>query len=195
MDNRTNGKTSVLQHPFKYSVSYTNYNIIPISRGGIMKQKIVHSRIKAFEPGTQVAFPGKGNLETIFGTPKSPVKAVPNGSWPVPKHNPDEHLKWQDRHLFEAAGSGKVDAARDAIAKGANVNARTETWEDTPLMHAAFNGSAATVRLLLAHGADPYAVNSSGRSVLDTAVGAKKWRAVKVLKDHMAKQSQAKVNE
>lgn len=62
--------------------------------------------------------------------------------------------------LTEAADANDTATARYLIAKGADVNARSEIG-DTPLILSAGNGNVEVMKLLLARGADVNAVDSS----------------------------------
>jgi ankyrin repeat protein len=64
-----------------------------------------------------------------------------------------------DRALLKAAKKGNIEAAKQALADGADVNAKVEEgW--TPLHLAAENGHKEIIELLIAKGAD---VNAKGR--------------------------------
>ena len=67
------------------------------------------------------------------------------------------------RRLVDAAAIGQLDAARQALADGAPVDA-TNAAGQTALMLAARRGDEALVRLLLAAGADRARTDPSGRT-------------------------------
>lgn len=54
----------------------------------------------------------------------------------------------RDQILLKACRQGDIDAARELIASGANVNTR-DSWSSTPLKYASSNGHAEIVELLL----------------------------------------------
>lgn len=58
-----------------------------------------------------------------------------------------------DEDLIAAARKGNVEAVKDLLAKGANVNAKTR-YGATPLSYAADRGNVEIVRMLLERGAD-----------------------------------------
>jgi hypothetical protein len=64
-----------------------------------------------------------------------------------------------DNALVYAAAWCRIDAARELIARGANVNARPAGFDftGTPLHYAALNGRWKMADFLLGHGADPAA--------------------------------------
>jgi ankyrin repeat protein len=82
-----------------------------------------------------------------------------------------------DRALLKYASSGNIEAAKQAIADGADVNAK-DRGGATPLHQAAFNafhqaalsGHKETVELLIAKGADVNAKDDKGTTPLDWAI-------------------------
>ena len=91
-----------------------------------------------------------------------------------------------DHTLIMAARRGDVSGVQQALAHGANVNAKTqEDW--TALMAASFAANrAAVVRLLLARGADVQARNGRGLTSLMYASGAGSEPVVRLLLTHGA---------
>lgn len=67
--------------------------------------------------------------------------------------------------LFDAIPEGELDAIREAIAAGADVNALSEDGE-TPLHIASAHNQVAAARLLLELGANPLAVSDMGSTPL-----------------------------
>ncbi|XP_047098732.1 serine/threonine-protein phosphatase 6 regulatory ankyrin repeat subunit A-like [Schistocerca piceifrons] len=69
----------------------------------------------------------------------------------------------EDRYtaLHWAAGKGHENATRCLLEGGAEVDARTSGWQETPLYRAAYNGHEAVVRLLLEAGAEADARNKT----------------------------------
>ena len=71
-----------------------------------------------------------------------------------------------DGALLKATQEGKIKAVKQAIADGADVNAKTKRgW--TPLHSAADRGRKEIVELLIAEGADVHAKDHKGRTPLD----------------------------
>ncbi|CAD7700934.1 unnamed protein product [Ostreobium quekettii] len=68
--------------------------------------------------------------------------------------------------LWDAAAAGDHDVATTALKRGADAEYRSGDNNDTPLAVAAFYGHAPVVRVLLALGADPEAVDDRGLTVL-----------------------------
>lgn len=91
-----------------------------------------------------------------------------------------------DRALIGAAKRGDVSGVRQALARGADVNAETkEGW--TALMAAALSADrVAVVRLLLARGADARARNGRGLTALMYASGAGSAPVARLLLTHGA---------
>ena len=78
--------------------------------------------------------------------------------------------------LHVCAIKGDVEITKALLAHGAEVDARTpkgETLWMTPLMWATYGGHAAMVRLLLAAGADPLAIDEKGKAVLQMSRDAR----------------------
>jgi ankyrin repeat protein len=80
-----------------------------------------------------------------------------------PPSNPEA-----DRALIDAARYGKIEAVKQHLAAGADVNAKGMTgW--TALHQAAMFGHKKIVELLIAKGADVNAKNNGGKTPLDLA--------------------------
>jgi hypothetical protein len=73
-----------------------------------------------------------------------------------------------DRALLDAA-YGNIEAAKQAIANGADVNAKDDDTEGTPLHDAALFGDKEIVELLIAEGADVNAKDCASGTPLDAA--------------------------
>ena len=76
--------------------------------------------------------------------------------------------KTPDASLREAAMFGKIEAVKQHIAAGADVNAKDE-WGTTPLHSAASEGHKEVVELLIEKGADVNAKDVDGDTPLDWA--------------------------
>ena len=71
--------------------------------------------------------------------------------------------------LFQAIRLSDIRAVKNSLARGANVNARSDDG-DTPLMHAAVVSTADCLKVLLDSGADPNARDKRGGTALMRAV-------------------------
>jgi predicted outer membrane protein len=70
--------------------------------------------------------------------------------------------------IHEAAANGNIEAVKQHIAAGTDVNVKNEFgW--TPLHYAALKGQKEIAELLIAKGADVNAVGDLGRTPLDLA--------------------------
>ena len=72
-----------------------------------------------------------------------------------------------EAELREAAGEGNIEAVKQHIAAGTDVNAKT--GGETPLLWAAWGGHKEIVELLIAEGADVNAKNDEGKTALHEA--------------------------
>ena len=74
------------------------------------------------------------------------------------------------RNIHDAAFWGNIEAVKQHLAEGADVNAKGEKGE-TPLHGAAFTGRMEVVELLIENGADVNAKDEDGGTPLDYAGG------------------------
>ena len=91
--------------------------------------------------------------------------------------------KAPDISIYNAAYTGNIEAVKQNLAAGTDVNAKNE-WGGTPLHYATFGGHKEVVELLIAKGADVNAKDDVGDTPVDWA--AKKETA-DLLRKHGAK--------
>jgi ankyrin repeat protein len=72
--------------------------------------------------------------------------------------------------LLNAAEAGNIEAIKQHLATGTDVNAK-DKYGGTPLHYAAFHGHKETVELLIAEGADVNAKDEDGETPRDEAYG------------------------
>ena len=70
--------------------------------------------------------------------------------------------------MFVASQEGQLDVVRELLARGASVNAATNTGS-TPLIQACWFGHIEVVRALLAAGADKHHVDNAGNTATSAA--------------------------
>ena len=75
-----------------------------------------------------------------------------------------------DRALFDAAVFGNIEAVKQHLAAGADVNAKVDQFGSTSLHFAAGSGHKEIVELLIAKGADVNARMKDGKTPLDSAI-------------------------
>ena len=86
-------------------------------------------------------------------------------STPIPAASPTDI----NQQLLFAAGVGDVERMRELLAAGADINAKEDSYDSTPLIRAAAAGKVEAVRLLLKEGADVNATNRGGYAAVDIA--------------------------
>ena len=92
-----------------------------------------------------------------------------------------------DISIHDAARDGNIEAVKQHIAAGTDVNAKSK-YGDTPLNYASARHKE-IVKLLIANGADVNAKDSSGQTPLDNASGFNKPEIVAILRKHGGKSS------
>ena len=85
-----------------------------------------------------------------------------------------------------AARIGHIEAVKQHLAAGADVNAKTKSGL-TPLHHAAFYGHMEIAELLIEKGADVKAKDMNGKTPLDEAIKRKHTETADLLRKHGAK--------
>ena len=90
-----------------------------------------------------------------------------------------------DGQLFDAARTGDLNAAKDALGKGADANAKNNMgW--SALMWAAYHGQNEMVELLIANKVDVNARNLNGGTALGAASVYKNMEVIALLRQHGA---------
>ena len=98
--------------------------------------------------------------------------------------------KAPDISIHDAAGDGNIEAVKQHLAAGADVNAKDD-WGKTPLYGAAYFGHEEIVELLIANGAD---VNTKADNIkktpLDWAIWNNHSETAALLRKHGGKTSE-----
>ena len=81
-----------------------------------------------------------------------------------------------DISIHEAVGTGNIEAVKQHLAAGTDVNAKGDDGR-TPLHEAAWNGHKEVAALLIANGADVNAKDVDGETPVDFAEQVKDWHA------------------
>ena len=89
-----------------------------------------------------------------------------------------------DISIHDAAKGGNIEAVKQHLAAGTNVNAKGDGWEFTPLHEAAVGGSKEVVELLIAKGAD---VNAKYEECATSLDWAKNEETADLLRKHGGK--------
>ena len=91
--------------------------------------------------------------------------------------------------INEAAAFGNIEAVKQHLASGADVNVKDKVgW--TRLHHAAWQGHKEVIELLIAKGADLNAKDDDGWTPLDLAVEFKHTKTADLLRKHGGKTSE-----
>jgi ankyrin repeat protein len=94
-----------------------------------------------------------------------------------------------DFSIHEAVGIGNIEAVKQHLAAGTDVNAETRD-RVTPLHPAAANGHKEIAELLIAEGADVNAKAVTGETPLDSAIKSKHTETANLLRKHGGKTSE-----
>ena len=87
--------------------------------------------------------------------------------------------------IWEAAEEGSIEAVKQHLAAGADVNAKRYGW--TPLHYAVYYGHKEIAELLIAKGADVNVKNEDGETPLDWANWRSHAETADLLRKHGAK--------
>ena len=95
--------------------------------------------------------------------------------------------KAPDISIYEAAREGNIEAVKQHIAAGTDVNAVWDVMGTTPLHNAAFGGHKEVVELLIAKGADVNGKDDVGWTPLDWAEETNNKETADLLRKHGGK--------
>jgi ankyrin repeat protein len=88
--------------------------------------------------------------------------------------------------IHSAAGGGDIEAVKEFLAAGADVNAKNnERW--TPLNYSAFEGHKEIAELLIANGANVNAKDRVGETPLDVTIQRKRTEIADLIRKHGGK--------
>ena len=125
---------------------------------------------------------GCGESQQSAPSPESkPVEPVAKAAKPEPPT-----VEAPDISISEAALNENIEAVKQHIAAGTDVNAR-DNGGSTPLHQAAINGHKEIAELLIANGADVNAKTDAGVTSLDDAIGRKHSETIDLLRKHGGK--------
>ena len=91
-----------------------------------------------------------------------------------------------DISIHDAAALGNIEAVKQHLAAGVDVNAK-DVWNVTPLLHAANQGHKESTELLIDNGADVNAKAVTGETPLDSAIKRKHTETADLLRKHGGK--------
>ena len=127
--------------------------------------------------------------------PTTPPKAVTANKGADPargiKPEPPTAIVHIDIDIHDAAGLGKIEALKQHLAAGTDVNAKDYKGM-TPLHRAAWNGHKEIVELLISKGADVNVKNDGDETALDWAVAWDKPEIAALLRKHGGKTARLK---
>ena len=96
-------------------------------------------------------------------------------------------VKAPDISIHEAAKDGNIEAIKQHLAAGTDVNTKDNFLGVTPLHSAASWGRKEIAELLLENGADVNAKREDGETPLDAAIGNKHSEIAALLRKHGSK--------
>jgi len=112
---------------------------------------------------------GCGESQQSTPAPEAkPVEPVAEAAQPEPPPEPST-AKAPAISIWDAARTGNIEAIKQFIADGADVNAKASD-ASTPLHLAALKGQKEIAELLIAEGANVNAKGTGGRTPLNTAI-------------------------
>ena len=89
--------------------------------------------------------------------------------------------------IHEASENRNIEAVKQHLASGADVNAKDVAFRATPLNWAAFGGHKEIVELLISEGADMNVKCSNQNTPLDVAIKYKRTEIADLLRKHGAR--------
>jgi len=89
--------------------------------------------------------------------------------------------------IHEAAVEGNIEAVKQHLAGGLDVNVKEDRYGRTPLHYAAKAGHKEIVELLISKGADVNAKGEDGGTPLDGAISRKHTETANLLRKHGGK--------
>ena len=92
-----------------------------------------------------------------------------------------------DISIHDAVMNGNIEAVKQHLAAGMDVNAKADERGGTPLHEAAFRGHKHIIELLIFKGADVNAKTDAGVTPLDSAIHLKRTDTADLLRKHGGK--------
>ena len=92
-----------------------------------------------------------------------------------------------DVPILAAAYNGNIEAVKQHLAAGTDVNVKGGFADGTPLHYAAANGHKEIAELLIEKGADVKAKDEGGKTPLDVAIQLKRTELADLLRKHGGK--------
>ena len=121
----------------------------------------------------------------VVGCGESQQSAPPAEAKPKPPT-----AKAPDISIHDAAREGNIEAVKQHIAAGTDVNVKDDALEWTPLFMAAAWGHKEVVELFIADGADVNATDDGGKTPLDGAIQWDRTESADLLRKHGGKTSE-----
>ena len=124
--------------------------------------------------------------------------AILGGFWMLkPASEPQKVIVVQkpDISIHRAISNGNIEAVKQHLDAGTDVNAKFRVFKSTPLHNAASGGHKEIAELLIAKGADVNAKTRSGQTPLDQAIQYKHPEVADFLRKHGGKTAVRKAKE
>ena len=158
-----------------------------------LQRQLAEAKAKGDSKGAQQSL--EKSIEIIHQIYLPDASSRPLTTWPPIRKTPSRgsllrlpslaHLgnrakKPQVQAFFNAVRCDDIPTIKDYLSQGLSVNVRSEDFE-TPLMQAAIHGKLRSMEILKQSGADEFAVNGKGQTVLHIALATKQMYAVQWL--------------
>ena len=158
-----------------------------IENGANLNAKIVSGPIQGSTPLDLATLFNRSEIADLLRKHGGKIKKEPEAAEPVAETVKPEPptAEAPDISIHSAAEVGNIEAVKQHLAAGTEVNAKASGW--TPLAVAAHRGHKEVAELLITKGADVNAKDNNGGTPLDVAIQLKRTEIADLLRKHGGK--------